>query len=793
MNEQEIHVLLVEDNPGDARLVREMGRSSPEMTIHHADCLAAAIAHISCQRVDVVLLDLGLPDSGGLATLQAVRQADAFVPVVVLTGHDDELLGRSAIREGAQDYLVKGQVDEHSLSRVVRYALERKQVEKAIRESEERFRKIYEGSPVGYQSLDPEGRILDVNPSWLALLGYQRQEVIGRQFGEFLTPASRADLSERFPRFLECGVTQASEFQVRRKDGEVRSIAFDGVFVRDGKGEPVFSHCVLHDVTEHRRAEEAIRKSEEYQRAIIDCSPLPIFSIDLDGNVLTWNASAEKTFGWEAHEVVGKPLPIIPADKKEEFDALRRRAVAGKQVSGLEFIRQRKNGELLNVSLWAAPVRDAGGRITAIVAFMEDITPRKKAEQEREKLQSQLIQAQKLEAIGRLTGGVAHDFNNILTVIIGNADLARAEAGRESLLDELLGEIKEAGERGSGLVQQLLAFSRKQVLQPEVVNINEVVAEMDRMLRRILGEDVRLETVLAPDLGRVEADVGQMEQVLMNLAVNARDAMPGGGKLTIETANVELDQEYARGHVSVTPGPHVMVGVSDTGEGMSPEVLAHVFEPFFTTKEKGRGTGLGLATVYGIVKQSGGNIWVYSERGQGTAFKIYLPRVDRAPAGAKERDAGSEVRGGSETLLVVEDEEMVRNLAVRVLKGVGYTVLGAQDGLEALAIVREHDAPIHLMVTDVVMPGMSGPQLASQLLTFRPGMRVLYVSGYTDNAIVHHGVLDAGLHFLQKPFTPDGLLRKVRETLDGGEGKGVGPDSGRLSGGSEDQTGGGER
>ena len=369
-------------------------------------------------------------------------------------------------------------------------------------------------------------------------------------------------------------------------------------------------------------------------------------------------------------------------------------------------------------------------------------------------------------AIGRLAGGVAHDFNNVLTAIFGYVDLLHEEFPEGSATRQDLGEIRKAAQRASTLTRQLLAFSRQQVLEPVVLNLNDLIEDFDKMLRRVIGEDVELRLALAPDLGNVRADPGQLQQVIMNLVVNSRDAMPTGGTLIIETANAELTEQYAELHQPVTPGAYVLLAVSDTGVGMGPDVQARIFEPFFTTKEKGKGTGLGLSTVYGIVKQSNGNIWVYSEPGRGTTFKVYLPRVD-APAQvpAPPRPAGR--LAGTETLLLAEDDEMLRPLARELLARLGYTVLEAGNAAEALARARQHEGAIHLLIADVVMPGPSGRELARRLAESRPDTKVLYVSGYTDDAIVHHGMLEAGLNFLQKPFTPAALARKVRAVLDG--------------------------
>jgi signal transduction histidine kinase/CheY-like chemotaxis protein len=393
-----------------------------------------------------------------------------------------------------------------------------------------------------------------------------------------------------------------------------------------------------------------------------------------------------------------------------------------------------------------------------VVLYTEDITRQRQAEE-------QLRLAQRLEAVGRLAGGIAHDFNNLLSVIVGSADFALSSLREGEEFHEDMVAIRDAGQRAAVLTRQLLAFSRRQLLQPEVVNLNAIIYGMENLLRRSLGEDIELRVVFADGLGRVKVDPGQIEQVIMNLAVNSRDAMPTGGKLTIETAIVELDESYAAAHVSAEPGSYVVLSVSDSGCGMDEDTREHLFEPFFTTKEPGRGTGLGLSTVYGIVKQSGGSIWVYSEPGLGTTFRVYLPRErSGSPSMRATERPGTPIRGPA-TILVVEDESAVRSLAQRVLRAAGYSVLTAASGHEALRMSERHAGEIHLLFTDVVMPGMGGRELVERLLPKRPHLSVIYTSGYTDNAIVHHGTLDPGTNFVAKPFNATALLGKVKEVL----------------------------
>jgi PAS domain S-box-containing protein len=519
-------------------------------------------------------------------------------------------------------------------------------------------------------------------------------------------------------------------------------------------------------ISERRLAEETLWETTDTLSAIIQASPMGIAILDVEGNVTLWNPAAERIFGWKKEEVLGRPLPAVPPDKREEHRALRERVLRDEAFTGMEVIHRKQDGSPIHISLSTAPLRDAAGRVCGIMSLMADITERKRTEEELRKAEEQLRQVQKMDSIGQLAGGIAHDFNNLLTVITGYSDLLLQGLKADDPHRASIEQIRSAGERATALTRQLLAFSRRQVLEPKVLDLNAVVANVEKMLRRLIGEDISYVSVLSPGLGRVKADPGQIEQVILNLIVNARDAMPQGGKLTVETANVELDDTYVRKHVGAKPGPHVLLAVSDTGHGMDAETQKRVFEPFFTTKEKGKGTGLGLSTVYGIVKQSGGSVWVYSEIGKGTTFKVYLPRieegVDARSSGAVQVDP---VRG-SETILLVEDDESVRELVRSFLQAGGYAVLTVRDTDAALQICEQRQSPIRLLITDVVMPGMSGRDLAERLTAVNPSTKVLYMSGYTDDAVVRHGVLEPGITFLQKPFSADALLRKVREVLD---------------------------
>ncbi len=505
---------------------------------------------------------------------------------------------------------------------------------------------------------------------------------------------------------------------------------------------------------ERKRAETALRESEARLRVLVEQLPAILWTTDTELRFTSSVGAGLTRLGLRPQEVVGKSLYEYFQTEDRSFMpiAAHRRALNGESVT---FHVEWGNG---SYACHAEPLRDGTGVVVGVISMALDITDRKQ-------LEAQLRQAQKMEAVGRLAGGIAHDFNNLLMVIQGYTELLLDRLGGEHPLRRNAEQIHDASQRAAGLTRQLLAFSRKQMLDPQVLNVQEVVSDMEKMLRRLIGEDIQLTTTAAADLWRVRADRSQIEQVILNLAVNSRDAMPNGGKLAIETANVELDSSYSR-HAVVEPGDYVMLAVSDTGIGMDAATQAHVFEPFFTTKEKGKGTGLGLATVYGIVKQSGGYIWVYSELGKGATFKVYLPRVKDGERESQKKSEVKEMQRGCETILLVEDERGVRDLAREYLEQEGYEVLEAQNAEDALRLARNHSGTIHLLFTDVVMAGMSGRQLAEEMQKLRPQTRILYMSGYTDEAIVHHGLLGRGMVLLQKPFTLNSLAMKVRETLD---------------------------
>ena len=622
----------------------------------------------------------------------------------------------------------------------------------ALRESEERYRKLVEHSPSAIVLL-VDGRVRYANPKALEMAGAPSMDaVLGMDVSALLHPEDREPAGRILEELKERDALPPVEFRLVRLDGKVIWLEVVGIATTYGNTRAI--QLVGRDITERKEREAAL---ERLSRAIHQAGESVQIS-DADGTVLYVNPAFERITGYTAEEVLGQSITGFAGSIADEALAreISQTVRAGKVWAGRAVMR-RKDGRPLYVSLTVSPILDDAGRFVSAVSVAEDVT-------DRVRLENELREAQKMEAVGRLAGGIAHDFNNLLTVIIASGDMLLRRLKPDDPAAKLVRQIRDASDRAASLTRQLLAFSRKQVLEPKVLDLNAVVRGMEDMLRRLIGEHIRLSLVLEPELWAVKADPSQIEQVIMNLAVNAKDAMPDGGELTIETENVELDESYARRHAGIVPGPYVMLAVSDTGHGMDQETQSHIFEPFFTTKGVGRGTGMGLSTVYGIVRQSGGHIWVYSEPGEGTTFKVFLPRTEEVSEAETVR--ALEVRGGTETILVAEDNASVRDVTCSLLRSLGYTVLEAEAPEDAAELCRQASPAVSLLLTDVVMPGVSGRKLADTLKGICPGLKVLYMSGYTDNAIAHHGVLDEGVQFLQKPFTRESLARKVREVLD---------------------------
>ncbi|HET7149844.1 MAG TPA: PAS domain S-box protein, partial [Candidatus Acidoferrum sp.] len=634
-------------------------------------------------------------------------------------------------------------------------------IRRELVEREELFHLISENAADMIAVVDMHGKRLFNSLSYHRVLGYTPEELQASSAFEQIHPDDRERVMRAAEDARRTGIGKTLEYRLRHKNGSWLVLESTSSVICDANGQPEKLVIVNRDITERKRAEEALRRSEADFRSVVEDAPYGIYRASVPGRLLQVNPALCKMLGYEQEqELLRKDLAADIFRQPGEYLRLTDLLTRAEEIKDFEMDWMKQDGTPISVRCSARRINDENGTPAYFEVFAEDVT-------EKRVLEKQLRMAQKMEAIGRLSGGIAHDFNNLLGVIIGYSRVLKKSLGPENELAEHAVEIEKAGQRAAAMTKQLLAFSRQQVLTPEVLSLNILVTDMEKMLPRLLGEDIEVSLALDAGLGSVKADQSQIEQVIMNLAVNARDAMPAGGKLKIHTANVALDQLYTRHHPGSKEGQYVLLSVTDTGIGMDAATLAHMFEPFFTTKERGKGTGLGLATVYGIVKQSNGYIWVDSAPGKGASFQIYLPLYVGQTALDQLKPDAPEKLGGSEQILLVEDSEPLKKLAQKYLEMGGFQVLSAGSGEEALEVAARHRGTFDLLLTDVVMPGMNGRVLAEQLMPRQPGMRVLYMSGYTDSFIAGHGVLEPGTHLLHKPFTDEVLIRKVREVLDG--------------------------
>ena len=669
--------------------------------------------------------------------------------------YDDLPLETSSGRSIAVEFVSNTYLSGHE--RVIQCNIsditERKRAEMATQATDVRYRTLFEYAPDGIVIADRQGHFVDANGSICRMLGYSRDALIRLSASDIVVPAEVEHIGPALLLIVSAS-DYRREWQFQRKDRSVFSADVIATVMPDGN-----LLALIRDVTSRNQADEAIRISEERIRFALHSAHVGIWDMDYTSGVLRWS------------DVMETQYDLSPGTFGGTFEAFIERVHPEDRASVLDIVgnamKTRADFSMLNRTTWSdgtvrwlsgagRVVLDAGGHPLRAIGISQDVT-------ERRALEAQFQQAQKMEAVGRLAGGVAHDFNNLLTVILGFCDLLLADGSPDDPRRPDIAEIHKAGMRAADLTRQLLAFSRKQIIEPTLLDLNAVLTDMRPMLGRLIKEDVKVLFHVAPRLAGITADRGQVEQVVVNLAVNAQDAMPQGGTLTIETANIDLDEHYTAMHFDVTPGPFVVLTVTDSGTGMTPDVREHLFEPFFTTKAVGKGTGLGLATIHGIVARSGGSVSVYTEVGLGTSFKVYFPQA-AAEAVAARPTAPALVQGGTERVLVVEDAEGLRDLTKRLLERQGYTVVVAANAEDARR--RFEEAPCDVLLTDVVMPGSSGPELSRQLVKLSPGLKVIYMSGYTDEAIVQHGVLKPGIVFLHKPFSAVALGQKIREALD---------------------------
>ncbi len=750
-------VLIVGGNEDGDRRERDYlaeAAALPPEDVDRTGSAEDALRRLATGAYDLCIIDDRAGGTDGASLLREARARGISIPAVLMTG-------------------------SAPVSADVRYATvlseaerRRHRAEDALLRSEERYRALFDAVPVGLYRTASDRRIANANPAMAQMLGFDSVEaLIGSDAVElYVEPEVRREWVRR----LETeGLVQAFEAQLRRRDGSALWALESARATLDDDGRILHIEGTVQDITERKQAELRLRDSEAQYRLLFDANPHPMWVIDPETiRFLAANDAAVRSYGFSRAEFLSMPATDIrpPEDVAQMSARIRASAATEGVVSVGESRHRRKDGTLFDVHVTSSRLTFDGR--PAVLAMAIDVTERNRAAAALEKLEGQLRQSQKMEAIGQLAGGVAHDFNNLLGVIIGYSELLLRDLAAGSPAARRMTEIRNAADRAASLTTQLLAFSRRQVLQPRVLDLNSVVSEAREMLARVISENVEIVTVLAPGLGRVRADPGQIHQVILNFAVNARDAMPDGGTLTLETRNVVLDGGAAERHPGLAPGRYVALLVSDTGPGMPPEVLEHMFEPFFTTKEQGQGTGLGLATVYGVVTQSGGHVEVESAVGRGTTFKVYLPLADPDPYEAAAPSAPP--ASPSETVLLVEDAEALREMVQEILEAEGYRVIAAEDAERALDVAAAHEGPIALVITDVVMPGLSGPAAAERLKVLRPDIRVLFMSGYTDEAIGRQGVIGRETHFIQKPFSADALLRKVREVLDQRSGRVIG-------------------
>ena len=761
-----LRVLFIEDSPSDAKLLEHaLGRSGYNVVYKRVETADQMRDALQQQEWDVVISDYNLPQFGAPAALQLLKESGLDLPFIVVSGSIGEEVAVAAMRQGVNDYLTKGNLTR--LLPAVERELREGQSRRERRHAEQEIRQLaalVRSSGDAIISMTVDSVVTSWNPAAELLFGWSAGEAIGRTVS-FLAPPDRpGEWNETMGR-LRCGAV-LEQFETVRvsKEGKRLDVSVTLSPIHDERGQLIGASKIVRDITERKRLEDQFRLSQRRLQHVVASSPAVLFTLSVvDGQAsgITWTSdNLPDVFGYAPADALGQDwwLGNIHSEDRDFIIGQFQTNGLWQERSTYEYRFKHGDRSFRWTRCEIRFIPGTAGRQAEIVGSWTDIT-------ERKHLEDQFRQAQKMEAIGRLAGGVAHDFNNLLTIINGYGELVLGKLPPDDPIRHLIREIVSAGDRAAALTRQLLTFSRKAIIEPKILDLKIVVAGVDKMLRRILGEDIQLAVVIDPELGAVKADPGQIEQVIMNLVVNARDAMPQGGKLTIELLNADLDEYYSLGHPEVRPGPNVLLAVTDTGSGMDQATMARIFEPFFTTKGE-HGTGLGLATVHGIVKQSGGHVALYSEIGRGTSFKIYLPRIEAPVSPGQSPRGRAEMPHGSETVLLVEDEDGVRALSRHVLQSSGYTVLEAHDGIDAIRVAEQHTGRINLLLTDVVMPRMSGREVAEHLARIHSEMKVLFLSGYTDDAVVRHGILEAEVAFLQKPFSPTALATKVREVLD---------------------------
>lgn len=762
---EELRLLILEHDPHDAELEMLMlQHAGYDVRSDVATDEREFRAHLRSPTYDVILADYRLPTWTGMDALAVVKEQELDIPFILVTGTLGDERAVECVKEGVADYVVKNSLGRLPLA--VGRAIQEKRARIERERTANQIRKLslaIDQSPASVLITDTNGVIEYVNRTFERVTGHKAHDAVGRTPSILKSGQNPPEVYAELWKTIRAGRVWRGELVNRRRTGEMYwdSVSISPMY--DSSGVMTNFLAIQEDVTERRQTEAALREREERFRQLAENMEEVFFILDAQFRETLYISPAyEQIWGRSCQSLYANPRSFLESVVAEDQERLLESVATiqrGVDPGKTEFRIAQPGGQTRWVLAHAVPIRNHRGEVYRISGVALDIT-------ERRVLEEQFRQAQKMEAVGRLAGGVAHDFNNLLTIIMSYTSMMLEDIGERDPRRADLEQVSKAASDAASLTRQLLAFSRQQVILPRLVVVEDVVRGMEKMLRRLLTENVELVTVLSAEPSTILIDPGQLDQVIMNLVVNATDAMPHGGRLTIETSAVDLDEAYAASHWPAIPGRFAMLAVTDTGLGMDEATRARIFEPFFTTKELGKGTGLGLATVYGIVKQSGGFIWVYSEPGQGATFKIYFPLAESNASSAEPIATPVAVPRGSETILLVEDAAAVRHAARSVLERYGYRVIEAANGSAALSAIAQHDTAIQLLLTDLVMPGMSGRQLAEQLAPRYPELRVLYMSGYTDDSVIRNGLLTADIPYLQKPFAPEVLVRKVREVLD---------------------------
>ncbi|HVE56048.1 MAG TPA: response regulator [Pyrinomonadaceae bacterium] len=768
-----LKVLIIEDSEMDAELlVLHLTRAGYDLQFDRIQTAEAMKTALRTKEWDLIVSDFQMPEFTGLEAIKVLNESGLEIPFILISGTIGEETAVQAMLAGVSDYLMKDNLTRlvPAIERELKEAAEGralKKIELALQESEKRLKLALTAAGMGVWEWNLLTGEIYWSPECLGLLQVEKPIEKISEFQELLHPEDREAMMKSVGSAIEKHTIFKTEFRIIKNDGNYIWVANHGITEYDGNGTALRIIGTVLDITERKQAELSLRESEENFRALVQATTQSVWTMNAEGeseefpqwwsNLTGQTAEEIKNFGW---------LDAVHPEDYEEARIVWQSAFASQTLFTVVYRIRTVSGNYGYYAVRGVPVFDETGNFRQWIGTFTDISSRKRAEEELHNSEEKLRQSQKLESIGRLAGGIAHDFNNMLTAINGYSDLMLRCLPKDDLNRSYVGEIREAGERSASLINQLLAFSRRQILQPKVLNINQIIFETTGMLQRLIGEDIQLVSRLDPEIGQIKADPGQISQIIMNLVVNSRDAMPQGGTTTIKTENVYLDEEYVKSHVEVQAGNYVLLAISDSGTGIDEETLAQIFEPFFTTKEPGKGTGLGLATVYGIVNQSGGHIDVVSTVGIGTTFEIYLPRVENAVDLTAKNTSPEILLQGTETIFLVEDEHIVRKLTREILESYGYKVFEARNGEDALEVCAKIDCKFDLLLTDVVMPKMGGFELAEKLLETNPQLRVLFTSGYTENLKINHKLMDTSTNFVQKPFTPESLAIKVRETLD---------------------------